>query len=126
MKKKRVHLICNAHLDPVWLWHWEDGLTEALSTYRIAADFCDRHPGFVFNHNEALIYGWVEEFEPQLFRRIERHVNSGQWHIAGGAYLQPDVNNTSGARQLHFDSRTAPGHIRLRRRLQRNREVLYL
>ena len=33
MAKKRVHLVCNAHLDPVWLWHWEDGLTEALSTF---------------------------------------------------------------------------------------------
>ena len=49
MSKKRVHLVCNAHLDPVWLWHWEDGLTEALSTFRVAADFCERHRGFVFN-----------------------------------------------------------------------------
>ena len=29
MTKKRIHLVCNAHLAPVWLWHWEDGLTEA-------------------------------------------------------------------------------------------------
>ena len=40
MNKKRVHLVCNAHIDPVWLWQWEDGLTEALSTFRVAADFC--------------------------------------------------------------------------------------
>ena len=26
--------------------------------------------GFVFNHNEALLYEWVEEFEPALFARI--------------------------------------------------------
>ena len=50
--KQRVHLIANAHLDPVWLWPWEDGLTEGLSTYRIAADFCEQEPDFVFNHNE--------------------------------------------------------------------------
>jgi alpha-mannosidase len=96
MSKKRVHLVCNAHLDPVWLWHWEDGLTETLSTFRVAADFCERHRGFVFNHNEALLYRWVEEYEPQLFRRIQKLVKEGRWHIAGGAYLQPDVNNASG------------------------------
>lgn len=96
MSRKRVHLVCNAHLDPVWLWHWEDGLTEALSTFRVAADFCEKHRGFVFNHNEALLYRWVEEYEPQLFRRIQRLVKQGRWFIAGGAYLQPDVNNTSG------------------------------
>lgn len=93
---KRIHLVCNAHLDPVWLWHWEDGLTEALSTYRTAADFCERHPDFVFNHNEVLLYRWAEEYEPQLFARIKKLVAKGQWEISGGAYLQPDVNNSSG------------------------------
>lgn len=96
MTAKRVHLVCNAHLDPVWLWHWEDGLTEALSTYRVAADFCERYPEFVFNHNEVLLYRWAEEYEPQLFKRIQRLVAKGQWEVSGGAYLQPDVNNSSG------------------------------
>lgn len=36
---KKLHLICNAHLDPVWQWEWEEGAAEALSTFRIAADF---------------------------------------------------------------------------------------
>lgn len=96
MSKKRFHLVCNAHLDPVWLWHWEDGLTEALSTYRVAADFCDRYPAFVFNHNEVLLYRWAEEYEPQLFKRIKKHVEAGRWEISGGAYIQPDVNNAAG------------------------------
>lgn len=85
------------------LWHWEGGLTETLSTFRMAADFCERHRGFVFNHNEALLYCWVEEYEPQLFRRIEKLVKEGSWHIAGGAYLQPDFNNASGESHIrHF------------------------
>ncbi len=96
MAKKRVHLVCNAHLDPVWLWHWEDGLTETLSTFRTAADFCEANDGFVFNHNESLLYAWVEEYEPQLFRRIQKLVKAGRWHISGGTFLQPDVNNASG------------------------------
>ena len=33
-------MICNAHLDPVWLWDWEEGIAAALSTFRIAAKFC--------------------------------------------------------------------------------------
>ena len=38
---KRVHLICNAHLDPVWLWRWQEGCTEALSTFRTAEAFTE-------------------------------------------------------------------------------------
>ncbi|MDA3961606.1 MAG: hypothetical protein PF961_12505 [Planctomycetota bacterium] len=96
MRQQRIHLICNAHLDPVWLWHWEDGCTEALSTYRIAADFCEQEPGFVFNHNEALLYHWVKKYEPALHKRIQGLVKKGSWHIAGGAWLQPDVNTPCG------------------------------
>ncbi|MCC7265535.1 MAG: alpha-mannosidase, partial [Candidatus Latescibacteria bacterium] len=82
MSKKRVHLVCNAHLDPVWLWHWEDGLAEALSTFSVDSDLCEKHRGFFFNHNEALLYRWVEEYEPQLFRRIQKLVKQGRWFIA--------------------------------------------
>ena len=69
---KKLHLLCNAHIDPVWLWLRKDGIAETLSTFRIAADFCEKYDGFVFNHNEALLYEWVEEYEPQLFDRIRR------------------------------------------------------
>ncbi len=76
-KRQKCFLICNAHLDPVWLWTWEEGLAEAISTYRVAADFCDQYRDFVFNHNESLLYEWVERNDPELFRRIQKHVRSG-------------------------------------------------
>ena len=90
------HLLCNAHLDPVWLWEWEEGAAEALSTFRCAADFCEEFAGFVFNHNEAVLYQWVEEYEPALFKRIQKLVKQGRWAILGGWYLQPDCNLPSG------------------------------
>ncbi|HZG77806.1 MAG TPA: hypothetical protein VEZ72_18280, partial [Paenibacillus sp.] len=94
--EKRLHLICNAHLDPAWLWEIEEGAGEALSTFRIAADFCERFGGFVFNHNEVVLYEWIEEYDPKLFARIQRLVREGKWHIMGGWYLQPDCNLPSG------------------------------
>ncbi|MHB9038159.1 MAG: glycoside hydrolase family 38 N-terminal domain-containing protein [Armatimonadota bacterium] len=93
---KKVYLICNAHLDPVWQWEWEEGVAAAVSTFRTAADLCEEFDGFVFNHNEAILYRWVEEYEPRLFSRIQRLVCEGKWHIMGGWYLQPDCNMPSG------------------------------
>jgi len=94
--RKRVHLVCHAHLDPVWLWQWEDGMTQALATFRAACDFCDQRPGFIFCHNESLLYKWVEDHDPALHRRIQRLVRAGRWSVAGGGYVQPDINVTSG------------------------------
>ena len=93
---KQIFLICNAHLDPVWQWEWEEGAAEALSTFRTAARFCEEFDGFVFNHNEALLYEWIERFEPQLFARIQTLVAAGKWHIMGGWHVQPDCNMPSG------------------------------
>ena len=89
---KDLHLICNAHIDPVWLWDMEEGISAAISTFRMAAVFCEEYDGLVFNHNEALIYHWIEEMEPALFARIRKLVKEGKWHIMGGWYLQPDCN----------------------------------
>lgn len=96
IEMKELILVCNAHLDPVWLWRWQEGAGEALSTFRTAADFCETFGGFVFNHNEALLYEWVEEYDPELFRRIQRLVKQGKWHVMGGWYLQPDCVMVSG------------------------------
>ncbi|NQT74155.1 MAG: alpha-mannosidase [Chloroflexi bacterium] len=96
MGKPVIHLVCNAHLDPVWLWEWEEGAVEAISTFRTAVDLCEEFEGLVFNHNEVILYQWVEEYEPDLFERIQRLVKAGKWHIMGGWYLQPDCNMPSG------------------------------
>jgi alpha-mannosidase len=93
---RSIHLVCNAHIDPTWLWEWQEGAAEAISTFRTAADFCEQYDGFIFNHNEVILYRWVEEYEPQLFTRIQRLVKEGRWHIMGGWYLQPDCNMPSG------------------------------
>lgn len=108
MAEKELLLICNAHLDPVWLWEWEEGVAATISTFRTAADLCEEFNEFVFNHNEVILYEWIEQYEPALFKRIQSLVKSGQWHIMGGWYLQPDCNMPSGesfVRQMLLGSR---------------------
>jgi alpha-mannosidase len=96
LKKRNVHLICNAHLDPVWLWEWQEGAAEAMSTFRVAAELCEKDEAFIFNHNEVILYQWIQEYEPALFERIRKLVKAGKWHIMGGWYVQPDCNMPSG------------------------------
>ena len=93
---RNIYLVCNAHIDPAWVWDWEEGLAEALSTFRIAAQFCEKDNGFVFNQNESLLYEWTKKADPALFARIQKLVANGKWHILGGWYLQPDCNMPSG------------------------------
>lgn len=94
--QRRIHLICNAHLDPCWLWEWEEGAGEAISTFYTAVKLCQEFEGFVFNHNEAILYKWIEKYAPELFEEIKELVKKNKWHIMGGWFLQPDCNMPSG------------------------------
>ena len=103
---KAVHLICNAHLDPIWQWEWEEGAAAALSTFRAAADLADEFD-YIFCHNEVTLYKYIEEYAPSLFAKIKRLIREGRWHIIGGWYLQPDCNMPMGE---SFVRQIAVGH----------------
>ncbi len=87
-----VHVIFNAHLDPVWLWPWQAGLDEALATCRSACDRLDANPDIHFTRGEAWVYKQIEELDPALFARIRTHVVAGRWEVVGGWWIQPDCN----------------------------------
>jgi len=87
-----VHMIGNAHLDPVWLWRWPAGVGEALATCRVACDLLDAEPDVVFTRGDAWLYERVEALDPGLFARIRAHIGAGRWAVVGGWYVQPDCN----------------------------------
>lgn len=89
---KTVHLIFNAHLDPVWLWPWSAGLDELINTCTSVCDLLDRHPELIFTRGEAWVYEQLERIDPRLFGRVCRHVRNGRWEVIGGWYVQPDCN----------------------------------
>lgn len=86
---RRIHLICNAHIDPIWQWTWNEGISSLISTFKSAADLADEYD-YVFCHGESMLYEALEEYAPELFERIKMFVKAGKWHISGGWYLQPD------------------------------------
>lgn len=86
------HLIGNAHLDPVWLWDWREGLNEGLVTCRTICNLMDEFPELTFTRGEAAIYAHIERYDPETFLRIRRFVEDERWDVVGGTYVQPDTN----------------------------------
>lgn len=93
--KKKVYLLANAHIDPIWQWTLDEGIAATVSTFESACNLLDRYD-FIFCHNESMLYEWIEKNDPVLFRRICRHVAAGKWRIMGGWFLQPDCNLSRG------------------------------
>ena len=91
-----LYLIGNAHLDPVWLWRWQEGFSEILATFRSALDRMNEFPEMEFTSACAVYYEWVEKVDPEMFAEIQARVKEGRWHIVGGWFLQPDCNAPRG------------------------------
>lgn len=92
----RIHMIGNAHIDPVWLWTFQEGRQEVLATFRSAVARLAEDADAIFVASSALHYAWVEESDPETFARIQDLVRQGRWSIVGGWWLQPDCNLPSG------------------------------
>ncbi len=94
--EKKVYLIGSAHLDPIWLWRWQEGCGEVLQTFRSALDRLNEYDDFIFTCSSAAYYQWVEEIAPDLFEEIRARVKEGRWVPVNGWWVQPDCNIPSG------------------------------
>ncbi len=92
----RFHMIGHAHIDPVWLWPWSEGMAVVHSTFRSALDRMNETPDFAFIASSAQFYQWVAENDPEMLAEIKKRVEEGRWNIVGGWWVEPDVNIPGG------------------------------
>jgi alpha-mannosidase len=94
--RKTMHMIGNAHLDPVWLWDWREGYAENIATMQSMLDRLKEYPDILFTSSSAQFYEWIAEHSPAMFKKIRDQVAEGRWEICGGWWVQPDCNIPSG------------------------------
>ena len=90
--KYRFHLIGQAHIDPVWLWPWPEGLAVVHSTFRSALDRMNETPDFTFTASSVQFYQWVAENDPEMLGEIKKRIEEGRWNVVGGWWVEPDMN----------------------------------
>lgn len=88
----RFHMIGQAHIDPVWLWPWSEGISVVHSTFRSALDRMNETPDFAFTASSAQFYQWIADNDPSMLEEIKKRVDEGRWNIVGGWWVEPDLN----------------------------------
>ncbi len=90
------HMIGHAHIDPVWLWPWTEGLSVVHSTFRSNLNRLKETPEACFISSSAQFYQWVADNDPAMLAEIRKKVEEGKWNVVGGWWVEPDVNIPSG------------------------------
>lgn len=89
---QKLHMIGNAHIDPVWLWQWQEGFHEVKATFKSVLDRMNESDDFTFISSSAAFYAWIEESDPRMFEEIRERIAQGRWQLVGGWWIQPDCN----------------------------------
>lgn len=96
MKKKKVTMIGNSHIDPVWLWRDREGYQAARATFASALERMKEFPEFEYTASTTAFAVWLETHCPDMLAQIRARVQEGRWHLAGGWWVEPDCNIPGG------------------------------
>ena len=94
--KKKVYVIANSHMDPIWLWRLREGRSTWINTCRTVVRMMEKYPFLKFTRSSSICYRWIEECDKALFRRITKLIDAGRWEIVGGWVEQSDTIITPG------------------------------
>lgn len=90
MNAKRIHVIVNTHIDPVWIWSRRSGRNAWLNSITTNIAMMQEYPDLKFVCSASALYRWIEECDSRLFRDIREFVKEGRWDIVGGWEVQSD------------------------------------
>ena len=88
---KKLHVICNSHMDPIWVWRLREGRSTWANTCRVAVAMLKEYPFLKFTRSSSVCYEWLEENDPELFRQIAKLIEAGRWEVTGGWVEQSDT-----------------------------------
>lgn len=89
-EKRKLYMIGNSHIDPVWFWEWEEGMQEVKATFASALARMREFEEFQFTSTSTAFFEWIERLEPEMFAEIQSRVREGRWEITGGWFIEPD------------------------------------
>ncbi|MDX2821642.1 alpha-mannosidase [Streptomyces ipomoeae] len=93
----------HAHIDSAWLWPIRETKRKTSRTFSNVTSLADEYEDFIFACSQAVQYEWVRDNYPQVWERIKKAVDKGQWVPVGGMWVESDGNLPGGeaiARQL--------------------------
>ncbi|MEZ0537921.1 alpha-mannosidase [Caldicellulosiruptoraceae bacterium PP1] len=106
--KPKVIGIGHSHIDMAWLWRLQHSKEKASRTFSTVLNLMAQYPDYKFMHSSPQLYKFLKQDYPEIFEKVKEKINSKQWEITGGMWVEADTNIPSGEsliRQFLFGKR---------------------
>lgn len=87
----RLSAIGHAHIDSAWLWPIRETRRKVTRTIANVVRLIEDGTGLIFALPAAQHVAWLEEEDPDLFERVQKHVAAGSIVPVGGMWVEPDA-----------------------------------
>lgn len=101
----QVYAVGHTHIDVAWRWTVEQSRQKVQRSFRTVLSLMERYPDYRFFSSQPVLYQFVKEDNPELFRQIREKVREGRWEAEGGMWLEADCNLPCGeslVRQIYY------------------------
>jgi len=95
-KRYTIFFDANAHIDAAWLWRERETIEVCKNTFASVLSMMDTRPDFTYTQSSAAYYDWMEQYYPDVFKRMIPRIKDGRLEIIGGMWIEPDCNLPSG------------------------------
>ncbi|KAJ2723339.1 Glycoside hydrolase, 38 vacuolar alpha mannosidase [Coemansia sp. Benny D115] len=92
----QVYAIGNCHIDTAWLWPYDETKRKIARSWSTQIRLMDKFPEYRFAASQAQQFEWLRELYPELFKRVQEKIKTGQFIPIGGTWIEMDCNIPSG------------------------------
>ena len=93
----RFYMVGNSHIDTAWRWPIQHTAEEIIrDTFGLQVTCLKGNAGYKFTSSCSIHYKWTKEYYPEMYEDILDLFHKDQWGIAGGQFVEPDLNVMEG------------------------------
>ncbi len=96
VKKHTVHLVAHAHIDMNWFWSMEETERIIDRDFTTMTTLMDENSDFVFSQSQCATYAIEERNNPEIFKKMQKYAENGQWDVTASSWVEGDLNMASG------------------------------
>lgn len=95
-KDKVLYTIGYSHLDTEWNWVYPTTINEYIKNTMTENFYLfEKYPDYVFNFTGSRRYEMMNEYYPELYKKVKDYIHQGRWYVSGSSVDEGEVNISS-------------------------------
>lgn len=92
----KIACIGHTHIDCAWLWTFRQSREKVQRSFATVLELMKRYPEYKFMSSQPLLYKYLKQEAPELYREVGERIREGRWECEGAMWVEADCNLTSG------------------------------